>query len=118
MAEDARIQRQLDIWKKEYGIADPVTFMGFSDLGRGVLGRCTSWKDRSEVRLSSAWEGRSTGWMMRSVLWHEMCPAIDYQEDHDGDGHSGRWRELSRSNMSYRIGDVFAKLIVGPRCRR
>lgn len=115
MTRDEDIQAVLDDWKAEYGLPLPVRFLGYAELGSGTMGRCTSWKDRSEIQLAEGLRSEPLGWMMKSVLWHEMCHAIAYQEDMVGNGHDSRWRELRRSRPLYMIGDWFAKLLYAPK---
>lgn len=115
MARETEVQELLDKWKEEYNLPNPVRFMGYMNLGKGVMGRCKSWKDRSEVEMAPCWKDEPLGWMMKSVLWHEMCHTIAYQEDMVGNGHDSRWRELRNSRKSYMIGDFFAKLIYAPK---
>lgn len=116
MSGDEAVQKLLDGWAEEWNLPLPVRFMGYEYLGKNVMGNCKSYADRSEVRLARLFEGKSLGWLKQSILWHEMCHAIAYQEDMKGNGHDSRWRELRDSNRKYMIGDWLSKLIYGPRC--
>lgn len=110
MIED-EIQVLLYDWQTERNLPLPVVFKGYTPLGGSTMGRCTNYRDRSEIRLSDRWQGHGLGWLVESVLWHEMAHAIAYQEDMKGNGHDARWRELRDSNRHYMIGDWVAKLV-------
>lgn len=109
-------QELLDKWSREYRLnPEDTTFTGFEDLGgspsQGYTLGVTRFKPgKAEVALSNKFNGK-LGWLETSVLWHEMCHAIAYLEDLQGNGHDARWRELRNSKKAYMVGDWVAKFM-------
>ena len=109
------IQSILDGWCEEYGISQPVIFVGYKDMDDGfgsILGLCCHYDGGfSTIMLGGRFEDRPLGWLEKSILWHEFCHANAYLEDMVSNGHDIHFYEYLCRKPNYVLGDYYACLL-------